>query len=70
MEPDDGSDEGVGCDEEEVITEVRFVPQEDPIVLETIYKAVQECTLLHPDPVSDMSGKSSLLKCSHWRIDN
>jgi nucleotide-sensitive chloride channel 1A len=56
VEPDEGSDEGAACDAEEIITEVRFVPQGDSGgILETIYKTVQECTMLHPDPSSDMS---------------
>jgi len=41
-------------DPDEVITEVRFVPDE-PEILDLMYSSVQECTLLHPDPSSDMS---------------
>lgn len=41
-------------DGEEEMTEIRFVP-EDESVLDAMYKAVQECSLLHPDPSSDLS---------------
>lgn len=56
MEPDSDADEAAMDDEEGIITEVRFVP-EDSAAIDPMYKAVQECTILHPDPCSDMSGK-------------
>lgn len=46
------SDEGEG----EELTEIRFVP-DDGSVLDDMYKAVQECSLLHPDPSSDLSSE-------------
>lgn len=46
----------VPLDPEEIVTEVRFIPSAEE-ALELMYKAVQECTLLHPDPSSDLSGK-------------
>lgn len=36
------------------MTEIRFVP-DDASVLDEMYKAVQECSLLHPDASSDLS---------------
>jgi len=57
---DEGVEEGGDDDEEdeEATTEVRFVP-ESPVVLEEMYKTVQDCTLLHPDATSDMSEESN-----------
>jgi len=57
VEPDSDADEAAMDDEEGVITEVRFVP-EDPASIDPMYKAVQECTILHPDPCSDMSDEA------------
>jgi hypothetical protein len=45
-------------DPDEIITEIKFVPEEAEI-LPSLYNAIQECTLLHPDSASDMSGKLS-----------
>jgi len=45
-----------GEDVEEEMTEIRFVPEEDS-ALDEMYKAVQECSLLHPDPSSDLSNE-------------
>lgn len=39
------------------MTEIRFVP-DDASVLDDMYKAVQECSLLHPDASSDLSSTS------------
>lgn len=41
-------------DDEEDTTEIRFVPDNSGR-LDQLYKAVQDCTLLHPDASSDMS---------------
>jgi len=49
------SDEEDEIDPEEVITEIKFVPDEAEI-LPVLYEAIQECTLLHPDSASDMTG--------------
>lgn len=35
-------------DEEEEMTEIRFVPETES-VLDDMYKAIQQCSLLHPD---------------------
>ncbi|ODN01903.1 Methylosome subunit pICln [Orchesella cincta] len=43
-------------DGEEEMTEIRFVP-EDESALDEMYKAVQDCSLLHPDPSSDLSNE-------------
>ena len=42
---------------DEEMVEIRFVP-DDAAALDEMYKAVQECSLLHPDPSSDLSSKS------------
>jgi len=49
--PDEDGDAG-----EEEMTEIRFVPEEDS-TLDEMYKAVQACSLLHPDPSSDLSNE-------------
>lgn len=36
------------------MVEIRFVPQ-DKQVLDTMFKAMSECQLLHPDPVDQCS---------------
>lgn len=41
-------------EDDEETTELRFVP-ETSARLDEMYKAVQDCTLLHPDAASDMS---------------
>jgi len=63
VEPADPED-----DEEEETTEVRFVPN-DATILDAFYKAVQDCTLLHPDTSSDMSGEHLLLLQYGWRVN-
>lgn len=47
-------------DPEEEISEIKLVP-EDSELLQTIYTSVQECSLLHPDPASDMSEEGILI---------
>jgi len=51
---DEVVEETVEQDCEDDITEVRFVP-DDSDGLNLLYQSVQQCTLLHPDPVSDMT---------------
>jgi nucleotide-sensitive chloride channel 1A len=53
---EEGEEENVPVqeDDEEEMTEVRFVP-EDASVLDDAYKAIGDCSILHPDPASDMS---------------
>lgn len=41
---------------DEEMTEIRFVP-DDAAVLEEMYKTIQECSLLNPDPSSDLSSE-------------
>ncbi|CAL8114096.1 unnamed protein product [Orchesella dallaii] len=43
-------------DGDEEMTEIRFVP-DDESVIDEMYKAVQDCSLLHPDPSSDLSNE-------------
>uniref|UniRef100_A0A3B3CWT8 Methylosome subunit pICln n=1 Tax=Oryzias melastigma TaxID=30732 RepID=A0A3B3CWT8_ORYME len=50
---DDGSDSSNG-DEEDVITEIRFVPR-DKASLESMFSAMCECQALHPDPEDEDS---------------
>jgi len=50
-------DAAPSADDDEDMTELRFVP-EDQSRLEEMYKAIQDCTLLHPDASSDMSEPS------------
>ncbi len=52
MESDEEDDE---IDPVEIITEIKFVPDEAEI-LPALYNAIQECALLNPDSASDMTG--------------
>lgn len=54
-EEEGGQNEEEEDSEDELMTEVRFVPEEKEL-LNPMYQALQECSLLHPDPVSDMTG--------------
>jgi len=42
-------------EDDDEMTEVFFIPPDAP-TLDLLYKAIEECSLLHPDPSSDMSG--------------
>lgn len=44
-----GSDDDDEEDEDSAMTEIRFVPS-DQFSLEPMYKALNDCQLLHPDP--------------------
>lgn len=58
MNGDNGSD----SEEEEddaAMTEVRFVPS-DPSTLDLMYKALNECQVLHPDPEDQPSDDGEL----------
>ncbi|XP_069004406.1 methylosome subunit pICln [Embiotoca jacksoni] len=50
----DGSSSGGDDDDEGVITEIRFVPG-DKASLESMFSAMCECQVLHPDPEDDDS---------------
>lgn len=46
-------------DEDAAMTEVRFVPS-DPSSLDHMYKALNECQVLHPDPEDQPSDDGKL----------
>ncbi|XP_058243795.1 methylosome subunit pICln isoform X2 [Hemibagrus wyckioides] len=48
-EEDSDDDDDEGGDEDEVITEIRFVPT-DKAALESMFSAMCDCQALHPDP--------------------
>ncbi|XP_060779454.1 methylosome subunit pICln isoform X3 [Neoarius graeffei] len=47
--PDDEGEEESDNDEDEIITEIRFVPS-DKAALESMFSAMCDCQALHPDP--------------------
>ncbi|KAF7652502.1 hypothetical protein LDENG_00095920 [Lucifuga dentata] len=53
-EADEDDEDSSGCDDDGVITEIRFVPS-DKAALESMFSAMCECQALHPDPEDDDS---------------
>ncbi|KAK8726461.1 hypothetical protein OTU49_010262 [Cherax quadricarinatus] len=53
----DGDSDSDGEDDESAMTEVRFVPS-DHVSLEPMYKALNDCQLLHPDPEDQQSDEN------------